>query len=166
MSAGRFLTTAGGSADLVPPFRSLANREVFLVSGSFVVPSGVVVLRSYVVGGGSQLGASGSAGGGFAVSDHDVTPGQTATIIVGGAGAASSIVVNGQSVDATGAAEDGFGGTSAGQVLATGAGLTILAHRVGLRSIAGSGATDMPSAAGGMPFGSSKGPGVVVLEWS
>lgn len=70
----------------------------FYYSGTFIVPSGVTSVRARVVGGGGGSNTSvdstspggGGGGGGFAMGIIEVTPGQSITVTVGGAGSCSS----------------------------------------------------------------------------
>lgn len=101
----RFLTTAGaaGSAIACLPF---GRGAIQLIRGSmtYTVPAGVTRIRVHCLGGGGSGGvtrfdyavqrtdfARGGGGGGYAIKEIDVTPGESHAVTVGLGGAAKSL---------------------------------------------------------------------------
>jgi hypothetical protein len=114
-----------------------STMEVFAASGSFVVPSGVSMVRATVIGGGGAAGyhstmpgAGGGAGGVAIGIVGNLTPGQSIAVTVGAGGAAPSSPAAGTDgggslfgnfLSATGGAGGG-GGTAVLFAMAGGAG--------------------------------------------
>lgn len=87
------LSTLNGISDV----RIYKNFQEFRTPGTytFTVPANVTIVRAIVIGGGGAGGASpdgnyyggdGGCGGGFAMGEYTVTPGQSITVTVGSSG--------------------------------------------------------------------------------
>jgi hypothetical protein len=135
---------------LRPGFSSI---EVFEASGTFVVPSGVTMVRATVIGGGAAAGyhstmpGAGGGGGGTAIGIvSGLTPGQSIAVAVGAGGIAPSAPAVGNAggtssfggyLSATGGSGGG-GGTAVLFAMAGGAGGTGVGGQVNLGGSMGS----------------------------
>ena len=76
----------------------LSSTFTTVGSNTFIVPTGVTKISAVLIGGGGAGGGSGSGAGGNGggggglvyINDYPVSPGQTLTVVVGGAGVAVS----------------------------------------------------------------------------
>jgi len=127
-TAGQVLTSNGAGAD--PSYTSISSLpgsqgQVFTSNGTFTIPSGITAVKVTVVGGGGgggssyengagySNGAAGGGGGGAAISYlTSLTPGNTLTVTVGGAGATSSVASGTQSISTISATGGATGGSS------------------------------------------------------
>lgn len=109
----------------LPTFKK-RGMEAFTSSGSFTVPEGVYQIYAELVGGGGAGGAvsgdtsgSGGGGGGYSAGYLDVSPGETISVTVGGAGSNSTfggLTANGGSAGTAGGSGGAGGGSSSGDI--------------------------------------------------
>lgn len=128
----RFLTTIGAADSAIaclPYGRGVI--QLIQASTAFTVPAGVTRMRVHCLGGGGSGGAvrfdyavnradfaRGGGGGGYAVKEIEVTPGQSHTVTVGAGGAAKALSSGNTSV-----AGNAGGTTSFGALLSATGGL-------------------------------------------
>ena len=87
-------TTSGAQASGIP--LQVQGQQIFTSSGTFIIPAGVTVIDVFLVGGGAGSGIEydtgyGGAGGGYVRTERlAVTPGVSASVLVGAGGVGSA----------------------------------------------------------------------------
>jgi hypothetical protein len=122
IAAGNVVTSVNGVTGAV----TLATGiQTFTTSGTFTIPANVTSVKVTVVGGGGaggsssengagySNGAAGGGGGGAAINYlTSLTPGNTLTVTVGGAGGTSSVASGTQTISTVSATGGATGGAS------------------------------------------------------
>jgi hypothetical protein len=128
-TSGQVLTSGGAGAD--PSYTTLVSGggkgQAFTSNGTFTIPTGITTIKVTVVGGGGNGGSAtfagtcntgsggGGGGGGAAISYlTSLSPGNTLSVTVGGAGGTSSVASGTQSISTISATGGATGTTQTG----------------------------------------------------
>lgn len=102
-----FVLTSNGSTWVSAAVTVGSSATSFTASGTFTIPSGITKLKMTIVGGGGNgatagsgnAGGDGGGGGGAAIKYlSGLTPGNTLTVVVGGAAGTSSVASGTQTI--------------------------------------------------------------------